>query len=56
MQGRDKIEEEMDTKNTGEEMQGRNTTGQEKAEQMEEAKTTEQEQMEKETAEHIVNQ
>ena len=30
MQDRDKIKEEKDTKNTGEEMQGRNTTGQAK--------------------------
>ena len=44
MLDRDKVEEEKDTKNTGEEMQGRNTTGQEKTEQTEEAETTEQEQ------------
>ena len=55
MQDRDKMEEEKDTKNTGEEMQGRNTTGQAKTEQTEEAETTEQEQKEKGTAEHIVN-
>ena len=30
MQDRDKIKEEKDTKNTGEKMQGRNTTGQAK--------------------------
>ena len=34
MQDRDKIEEEKDTKNTGEEMQGRNATGQAKTEQI----------------------
>ena len=44
MQDRDEIEEEKGTKNTREEMQGRNTTGQAKTEQMEEAETTEQEQ------------
>ena len=36
-------------------MQGRNTTGQAKTEQTEEAETTEQEQKEKGTAEHILN-
>ena len=55
MQDRDKIEEEKDTNNTGEKMQGRNTTGQEKTEQTEEAETTKKEQKEKGTAEHIVN-
>ena len=44
MQDRDEIEEEKGTKNIIEEMQGRNTTGQAKTEQMEEAETTEQEQ------------
>ena len=43
MQDQYKIEEEKDTKNTVEEMQGRNTTGQAKTEQTEEAETTEQE-------------
>ena len=40
MQDRDKIEEEKDTKNTGEEMQGRNATGQAKTEQTQEAEST----------------
>ena len=44
MQDRDKIEEEKDTKNTGEEMQGRNAIGKAKTEQTQEAETTEQEQ------------
>ena len=37
MQNRDKTEEEKETKNTGEEMQGWNTTGQAKTEQADEA-------------------
>ena len=53
MQDRDKIEEEKDTKNTGEEMQGRNAIGQAKTEQTQEAETTEQEERQnKGTAEH----
>ena len=44
MQDRDKIEEEKKTKIPGEEMKGRNTRGQGKTEQMEEAETTKQEQ------------
>ena len=54
MQGRGKVEEK-DTKNTREEMQGRNTTGQAKAEQTEEEEIIGQEQKEKGTAEHIAN-
>ena len=47
---RDKIEEEKDTKNTIEEKQGRNTTGQAKTGQTEEAETIKQEQKEKGTS------
>ena len=53
MQDRGQIEEEKDKKNTGDEMQGMNTTGQAKIEQTEEVETTEQEQKEKGQVEHI---
>ena len=56
MQNRDKTEEEKEAKNTKEEVQGWNTTGQAKTEQADEAETTGQEQKEnKGTAEHSIH-